>query len=171
MNPICVATHRASALVLPLVPGSWVPLAGPPDMETCSRDVYAPAFRPAFASVLTIVRGIVSAVAHMHRRGLLHGDVYAHNILWDGAGGGAVLGDFGAASALPAGAGGNIWKKVEVRALGVLLDELLARCEAPPAAAAGLRAIRDACLRAAVSERPDAEEALQALDRISDTKG
>lgn len=31
-------------------------------------------------------------------RGLLHGDLYAHNLLWDGTDGQAVLSDFGAAS-------------------------------------------------------------------------
>ena len=46
------------------------------------------------------------ACAHLHARGILHGDLYGHNILWDGTDGAAVVSDFGAASTLPAGPAG-----------------------------------------------------------------
>jgi serine/threonine protein kinase len=52
-------------------------------------------FAPADAARLA--HGIASVAAHLHARGIMHGDLYAHNILHDGAGG-ALLGDFGAAS-------------------------------------------------------------------------
>ena len=35
----------ADALVMPLVPGHWRALAGPPSLESCTRDVYDPALR------------------------------------------------------------------------------------------------------------------------------
>ncbi|RJT64135.1 protein kinase, partial [Escherichia coli] len=43
---------------------------------------------------------LAALMAHLHGRGISHGDFYAHNILWreDGA---CLLGDFGAASFLP----------------------------------------------------------------------
>ena len=38
------------------------------------------------ATALRMARGIASAVAHLHARGILHGDLYGHNILWNGRG-------------------------------------------------------------------------------------
>ena len=62
-------------------------------------------------------------------RGLSHGDLYAHNVLWDAADGRAVLSDFGAASALPTGDDGARWRRMDVRAFGILLGEVLDRCD------------------------------------------
>jgi hypothetical protein len=95
------------ALLMPLLPADWRPLAGPPSLASCSRDIYPPGLRLAPETALRIARDIAAAAAHLHRRGILHGDLYAHNTLWDGASGEAVLSDFGAACALPAGPEGE----------------------------------------------------------------
>ena len=62
----------------------------------------------------------------------MHGDFYAHNILVDD-GAHALLGDFGAASFLPEddAARSEALKRIDLRALAVLVDELAQRCEAP----------------------------------------
>jgi serine/threonine protein kinase len=79
--------------------------------------------------ILRIVQGIAAAAAHLHARGILHGDLYAHNILVNPLGD-SLLGDFGAASfypsSLPAIAQSLEW--IEVRAFGCLLEDLLDRC-------------------------------------------
>ena len=92
---------------MPLLPAQWRPLAGPPSLESCSRDVYDPALRFTRPEIVErLARDTAAAAAHLHARALLHGDLYAHNILWDGATGDSVLSDFGAACCLPAGAHG-----------------------------------------------------------------
>jgi hypothetical protein len=118
------------ALVMPLVPPQFVNLASPPSLESCTRDVYAPSKRFDWPVILRIARGIASATQHLHARGVLHGDLYAHNILHT-AEGHALLSDLGAAAffdvhdaALAQGL-----EKLEVRALGCLLEELTGHCE------------------------------------------
>ena len=74
----------------------WAPgfssLGGPPSMTSITRDTYPATARFSGAEVRDIARGIASALEHLHGRGLAHGDVYAHNILWKGAVQGAAHG-------------------------------------------------------------------------------
>jgi len=147
------------ALLTPLLPEAWRTLAGPPNAESCSRDVYAPDCRPTPASLLRLARGVAGATAHLHDCGFSHGDLYAHNILWDGTDGAAVLTDFGAASPLPAGTWGDPWRRVETRAFGLLLEELLDRCTAADALPA-LRDLATACTQPTTAARPTMDEAL-----------
>ncbi len=146
-------------LVMPLIPSHWRVLAGPPSLEGCSRDSYDPALRLPLAVATRIAGSIAAAGAHLHGRGLLHGDLYAHNTLWDGGAGEAVLSDFGAASFLGEEDGGLT--RLDVLAWGILLGELLGCCrEAVPPA---LRALEAACRSPTPSERPCLRDALDAL--------
>ncbi len=113
-------------MFLPLIPPGHVLLAAPPSLASCSRDVYPAGWRIAAGPALRLLRGIADAVAHLHQRGVLHGDLYAHNILWDPASGEALLSDFGAAALLPADqpALARALQALEVRAFGCLLEEL-----------------------------------------------
>ena len=115
-------------LVLGLVDARFANLAGPPSLDSCTRDVYADDAGWSLATALRLARGIASAAAQLHARGILHGDLYAHNILWDGEGSG-LLGDFGAASFLPPEdpVQALALQRIEARAFGLLLGELLAR--------------------------------------------
>ncbi len=164
----------ARGVLLPLIAPSFINLAGPPSLESCTRDVYAPTLHMDVATAVEVARQIADAVAHLHQRGILHGDLYAHNILWNPATAQAVLSDFGAATLLPA-AGNPVRRALqalEVRAFGCLLDELLALVRAGPATGAGpgagqgtapganvaltgLRAITHACLLPQPSQRPE----------------
>ncbi len=162
------------ALVMPRVPTHWHSLAGPPSLESCSRDVYDPALMVSPAVAVGLVVAVASAVAHLHGRGLSHGDVYAHNVLWDGDRtawrDNAALGDFGAASNVPAGADRERLQRLEVRAVGVLLGELLDRCDPRESTPVALRSVRDACLQPDVRSRPSMTEvaaALQALQTLA----
>jgi hypothetical protein len=148
-------------LVMPLLPAHWRALAGPPSFESCSHDVYDPGLRFEAGVVRRIARGIGSAAAHLHGRGLLHGDLYAHNILWDGTTGDSRLSDFGAASFLPPGEAGIALQRIEVLAWGILLGELLDRCtEEPPA----LRALQQQCVATDTAARPLMAEAIGGLE-------
>jgi len=147
-------------LVMPLLPADWRPLAGPPSLESCTRDVYAPDLRLAPDVALRLARGIAAATAHLHAKGLLHGDLYAHNTLWDGTGGGAVLSDFGAAACLPGGAEGAALQRLEVLAWGILFGELLDRT---PEAAPSLRALHRQCIDPDPAARPPMAEVAAAF--------
>ena len=154
------------ALLTPLLPAHWRTLAGPPSAESCSRDVYAADRRMTFDAALKLARGVAGATAHLHAHGVSHGDLYAHNILWDGADGDAALTDFGAASRLPAGAMGDALRRVETRAFGLLLDELLDCCPADESAPA-LRALATACTQPDVAARPDMDAVCAELTRVT----
>ncbi len=165
-----LAGHPSSTdgLVMTLLPDGWRPLAGPPSLQSCSRDVYDPALRLQPDAVLRIARGVGAATAHLHRRGLLHGDLYAHNVLWDGTCGDARLSDLGAASILPASVPPGATttaaalRRLDVLAWGVLLGELLQRCDPAPGLEA-LRAVQRACTQPEPRSRPDLAEALASL--------
>ncbi|WP_424813296.1 leucine-rich repeat-containing protein kinase family protein [Roseococcus sp. YIM B11640] len=147
-------------LLMPLIPEHWRVLAGPPSLESCTRDVYDPSLRLSGPAARRIAHCVASAVAHLHDRGLLHGDLYAHNILWDGAGGEAIVSDFGAACFLPPG--GHALLRIEARAFGLLLGELLDHAE--DAEGLGLlRAMQERCLDPQAERRPSLAEVARAL--------
>jgi hypothetical protein len=115
-------------LVLPLLDKEFEILGGPPNFESCTRDTFEnhQTFTPSL--ILTIAQGIASAAAHLHDRGISHGDLYAHNILVDRSDK-PVLSDFGAASFYePGSVLGLKLEQLEVRAFGCLLEDLLDRC-------------------------------------------
>jgi len=151
------------ALLMPLLPAHWRPLAGPPSFASCSRDIFSPGLRLDPEAALRVARDIAAAVAHLHRRGILHGDLYAHNTLWDGAAGEAVLSDFGAACTLPAGPEGDRWRRIEVRAWGLLFGELLDLCAREPVDNARWRALEHACVQPLASARPLMDEIVEML--------
>jgi serine/threonine protein kinase len=79
--------------------------------------------------MLGIAQQMASVAVHLHGHGILHGDLYGHNILHD-ARGGALLGDFGAASFYAPGSSlGAALERLEVRAFGCLLQELGQYCD------------------------------------------
>ena len=144
-------------LVLDLVDAAYRNLAGPPSFESCTRDVYAGGTSFDWRSLLAIAQGMASALAQLHRRGILHGDFYAHNILWDGAHD-ALLGDFGAASFFaPASHQALALQRIEARAFGCLLEELLHRCQGMPGQREreALAQLQARCFERDPRQRPD----------------
>lgn len=112
-------------MVMPLLDADLKVLADPPSFESCSRDVYAKDLRLTTDEVQHIVHGITCAAEHLHAQGLMHGDLYAHNILWNLQK--IVLSDLGGASLLPLDnkpLTQNLLK-LEARALEVLSQELI----------------------------------------------
>ena len=146
---------------MPLIAPRFATLAGPPSLQSCTRDVYPPGSRFSISKIMRIALGVARATAHLHGQGLLHGDVYAHNLHCD-ADGFCLLGDRGAASFLPADkAASHALQRLEVRAFGCLLEELLAQAEqAPPPA---LTTLQSRCL-GPPAQRPLFGEIVQFLD-------
>jgi len=151
-------------LVMPLVDTSMRVLAGPPSLDSCTRDIYPEGFSLPLAVALGMAEKIASAVAQLHANGVLHGDLYAHNILQDGQGG-VLLGDFGAASplhGLPSEDAENL-QRVEARAFGCLLEELLASATGA-SASSSIENLRDRCL----SEEPHSRPLFAEIQRVLD---
>jgi serine/threonine protein kinase len=102
-------------------------------------------YRLSPAQALGIARGIASAAQQLHARGINHGDLYAHNILYhqDGR---VLLGDFGAASFVPPGEPqlAAALERIELRAFGCLLEELAGHC--PPDPGVALAQLARRCL-------------------------
>ncbi|PIF09285.1 leucine-rich repeat-containing protein kinase family protein [Janthinobacterium sp. 13] len=150
----------ALGLVMPLVDAAFRNLAGPPSLESCTRDVYADGARFDFPQALAIAHGIASAVRQLHAHGIVHGDLYAHNILHADAGA-CLLGDFGAASMFaPGSLHGDVLQGIEARAFGVLLGELIAHCATPLPA---LHVMMEDCLQEDALQRPSFDVIERAL--------
>jgi Protein kinase domain/Leucine rich repeat len=145
-------------LIMSLIDARFTNLAGPPSLTSCTRDIYANDIRFSFEVALNIAKGIASAAAHLHAHGILHGDLYAHNILVTDAGE-SLLGDFGAASFIDTKDSQTTLglQRVEVRAFGCLLEELLERCEKNAESAKSidsLWALQTRCMEQTPSKRP-----------------
>lgn len=150
----------AMGLVMPLIASDYVNLAQPPSLESCTRDVYAPETVWSLSQVCTVALGIARATEHLHACGVLHGDLYAHNIMCNLTGH-SLLGDFGAASFLPTNDAqmSESLQGIEVRAFGILLGELSALCvetnsKVQQFAKSSLYILQQKCLQTEVSARP-----------------
>jgi len=115
-------------LVMPLLEADLKILAQPPSMESCSRDVYDEGFSLSQSNAKNILHKVTQAAKHLHAQGLMHGDLYAHNILWNEQK--VVLSDLGGASFLPLNNQVLTQKllRLESRALEVLSQELERLC-------------------------------------------
>jgi hypothetical protein len=113
-------------LMLELIPSTFFNLGLPPSLDSCTRDVYAKDFKLSTKASLKILKAMANAAVHMHKRGIMHGDFYAHNIMIDNDSN-CILGDFGGASYYEAEDFelNNSLEKLEVRAFGCLIEELL----------------------------------------------
>ncbi|RWU19185.1 protein kinase [Pseudomonas alkylphenolica] len=153
--------EQLPALVMQLIDPSWFNLAGPPSLASCTRDTYREAQRLSLSSVTRLATAVASVGAHLHGHGIAHGDLYAHNILCDEHGD-CLLGDFGAASFYPqdGSATAAALQRIEVLAFGVLLGELLSRCETQCEA---LQALQRDCVQPEVQLRPGFAEVCQRL--------
>ena len=159
VGPLQAQAGEPDGLLLELLEPRFRVLAGPPSLASCTRDCYGPEQRFSAEQVQALACGVAGALGHLHGQGILHGDLYAHNLLVDGHD--CRLSDFGAASFFtPGSTQGAALQRLESRAFGILLDELLQRCDAPPA---DLQALAEECQQAATTQRPAFAEILERL--------
>ena len=166
-----------TGLVMSLIDVVYSNLAGPPSLDSCTRDIYATNARYSLDAALRIAHGIASAARQLHERGIMHGDLYAHNILHNTEGD-CLLGDFGAASffstqdqplALSL-------QRIEVRAFACLLEELLARCttdertlDSETGMMKDLLLLQRQCAQENAAHRPLFSEIVQSLQSFKNT--
>ncbi len=157
-----VADHPSGipALVMELIDPAFANLAGPPSLDSCTRDIYPEGLHLSVPDALAMAHGIASVAGHLHRAGIMHGDLYGHNILFargSDAPARALLGDFGAASLYDRCDRERAvgLERLEVRAFGCLLEELLAHCDTQDSPLDRLHQLKAACLSELPADRPD----------------
>ena len=153
-------------LVMPLLEAELSILADPPSFESCSRDVYQAETQFTQATALNILKSVANAALHMHQRGIMHGDLYAHNILYNEHH--AVLSDLGGASCLPLANADHKQQlqQIESLAFGILLEELLTRSTLDRNVATFLRQLHKDCTQQRPSVRPMFDDIVQRLSII-----
>ena len=161
--------NNRAGLILSLISADYQNLGNPPSLDSCTRDTYPAGTSFTMAAILQIAIGISSAAAYLHTQGIMHGDLYAHNILVDGATHHPLLGDFGAASSydLNDRIAGAALERLEVRAFGCLLEDLLNHCEFPDREANMSTLAADPVRVRKASAVPTAEPLRQQLDKLT----
>ncbi|MDU1141750.1 protein kinase [Aeromonas rivipollensis] len=164
------------ALVMTLIDPRFVNLAGPPSLDSCTRDVYPADLTFTPNALIAMLQGVAAAARHLHERGILHGDLYAHNLLHSllhsvQEQGRVLLGDFGAASCYDGADRERAARleRLEVRAFGCLLEELLARCHPSGEALGALHSLAEECLLKAVLQRPSFADIAARIDAVAAT--
>lgn len=162
-----------AGLLLPLIPASHTNLAGPPSLDSCTRDVYPNDLRLAPGAALHLARQMAGALAHLHAQGVLHGDFYAHNMLWNPASGQVTLSDFGAATLLPVHdpALRRALQALDARAFGLWLQELLPLVSHDDvqhlpnrAHLSAVNGLAQACQAPVPAQRPTMAEVVEAME-------
>ncbi len=132
VNTVAKIQHHPQqklGLVFEIIPQNYFNLAGPPSFETCTRDTFKAGTVFSLQSILKITSSIADACYHLHVRGIMHGDLYAHNTLID-ENANTIFGDFGAASFYNTNKEeASYFERIDVRAFGCLIDDLLMNCD------------------------------------------
>jgi hypothetical protein len=112
-------------LVLELLPPNFKNLGNPPSFDTCTRDVFDKNIKFSLNNILKICSSVASALSHIHQKGIMHGDLYAHNTLINEFND-TIIGDFGAATTyLHSNKNALLLEKIDVRAFGYFIEDLL----------------------------------------------
>jgi serine/threonine protein kinase len=150
------APDEYERLVMPLISSDFKVLGNPPSLSTICRDVYPSDQVFSAEFVIRVLQTVAAGMEHLHRTGVMHGDLYAHNILTN-QGGESCVGDFGGASLyMPDSDMGTLRERIDVLAFGRLAEELIARISpaATDTVALGLQSLRDSCLDETIRKRP-----------------
>ena len=136
-----LASIPGKGLVMRLIPDGYRNLAGPPSLESCTRDVFAEGTSLRLVLIEALVEQVEAVVEHIHSMMLCHGDLYAHNMLLDESSGHVLLGDFGAASHYRAQIVyvSEGVRRIEKRALGFFIEDILSVCDIGARDSAGYR--------------------------------
>lgn len=161
--------ENKKGLVMELISSEYTNLGNPPSLETCTRDVFDKTIVFTTAEITNIAKGIASVAEQLHQRGINHGDLYAHNILVN-TNAHCLFGDFGAASFYDKNSNSApCIERVEVRALGCLLDDLLnlvPKKDIEPTFKNTWQQLIDNCMNHEVVNRPNFSEILEELEKI-----
>lgn len=118
------------ALIMELIPIRYKNLGLPPSLKTCTRDTFPDDFTLSIRQIEKIIKQMEEVFYYLHENKVCHGDLYAHNTLFDEQAN-IIFGDFGAASRyqMLSIEQQNMVQKIEHRALLHFIDDLLSICQ------------------------------------------
>lgn len=159
-----------NGLLMKLISPDFINLGNPPSLVSCTRDVFDEKTSFTLNEVLIITKNIASVVAHLHHKGINHGDLYAHNILVNKASE-TLFGDFGAATFYETSSAlASHLERVEVRAFGCLLEDLLSLVNdlnAENKLYKELQSLKSICCNPITLNRPNFSKILMELNKLS----
>mmetsp|Transcript_19404 Transcript_19404/g.32601 ORF Transcript_19404/g.32601 Transcript_19404/m.32601 type:complete len:573 (+) Transcript_19404:98-1816(+) len=164
---------RKQGMVLEFVEG-LADLGLPPSFQTVTRDTFKPGTKLTAISLVKLAEQVASAGRHLHRNSVMHGDLYAHNILvrgvhvpnaLEGLDVEVKLGDFGAACIYDRETVGDKYEKLEVRAFGCLVEDLLPYVVEPWSSRTkdAMGMLSKMCMQPAVQARPTFQQVIETL--------
>ena len=164
LGQITESPNGETGIVMDLISSVYTNLGNPPSLDTCTRDTFPQGFTLTEHQTLSIARALAKAMQHLHKQGIMHGDLYAHNTLFN-AEGDALLGDFGAATYYGKNnPQANYFEALDIRAYACLLDDLLIHTSNSTATLVEkLQNIKNACWENDPLKRPTFESVLESL--------
>lgn len=133
------------SLVMNLIPAHYKNLGLPPSLASCTRDTFKEGFALPLTTIIKIIKQMDKVFEHLHTNYVCHGDLYAHNTLFDENNGDIIFGDFGAASRyqiLTLSQQEKI-KQIEQRALSHFIEDLLSVCIEPDKSSPAYRKLQN----------------------------
>lgn len=117
------------ALIMNLIPDNFINLGLPPCFNSCTRDTFPAGFTLTIEQIAKIVMQMEDVFGHLHTSQVCHGDLYAHNTLFD-EDANIIFGDFGAATMyeMLTDEQQQLIQIIERRALHHFIDDLLSVC-------------------------------------------
>ncbi|OCH07507.1 leucine-rich repeat-containing protein kinase family protein [Aliivibrio fischeri] len=118
------------ALIMNLIPAHYKNLGLPPSLESCTRDTFPNGFSLSLEKINKMTSEMCNVFNHLHDNKVCHGDLYAHNTLFDNEAN-IIFGDFGAASMyhMLSTTQQQKIRTIEERALNHFIDDLMSICE------------------------------------------
>jgi len=149
-------------LVMALIPEEFSILGGPPSLASCTRDVFEADASLTPQQAIHIALQIASVAEHLHQKGIMHGDLYAHNILINKEGY-ALLTDFGAAVFYDKKDThvSHALERMEVLAYGYLLEDLcglVGQHESNNTTIKAMAQLSETIIKTAVADRPSFQD-------------
>jgi len=158
--------QKKEGLVFELIPTEFKNLGKPPSFETCTRDIFDAGTTFTIKELIDIAFHSASVLEHLHDKGIMHGDFYAHNLMIN-EDAKTLLGDFGAATLYNTTApNAQLHEKLDVRAYGCLLEDLLERVnpnEKEHSSISTIQKLIEGCLRDEIAKRPDFKTILKSF--------
>ena len=155
-------------LVMELIPTSFSNLGLPPSLITCTRDTFSEGTAFSLLDITRISLNMANTMQHLHSNKVSHGDIYAHNTMINTQAD-VLFGDFGAASELSLlpEAQQLAMQKIEVRAFGCLMEDMLAICaEEKTLLKQQLTVLKDLCMQEDIEQRPSFTELQSSLSAL-----
>ena len=124
-----VNDENCLALVMNLIPDNFKNLGLPPSLNSCTRDPFPTDFTLSIKHIDKMISQMIDVFQHLHANKVCHGDLYAHNTLFDEHAT-IIFGDFGAATMyqMLSTAQQESIQKIERRALVHFVEDLLSVC-------------------------------------------